>query len=60
MRRNPSLMGLRLFMLVAHHRSFSEAGHLANVSQPTLSRTIRLLEGQLGSRRSIAIRATSR
>lgn len=50
MRRNPSLTSLRLFMLVAHHRSFSETGRIANVSQPALSRTIRLLEEQLGSR----------
>ena len=37
-------------MLVAHHRSFSETGRIANVSQPALSRTIKLLEEQLGSR----------
>lgn len=50
MRRNPSLTSLRLFMLVARHSSFSEAGRIANVSQPALSRTIRLLEEELGSR----------
>ncbi|SEN85947.1 transcriptional regulator, LysR family [Sphingomonas gellani] len=50
MRRTPSLTSLRLFMLVAYHRSFSETGRVANVSQPALSRTIRLLEEQLGAR----------
>lgn len=50
MRRQPSLISLRLFQMVAHHRSFSETARLANVSQPALSRTIRLLEEQLGSR----------
>lgn len=50
MKRNPSLTSLRLFMLVAYHRSFSETGRIANVSQPALSRTIRLLEEQLGAR----------
>ncbi|MBB4617307.1 LysR family carnitine catabolism transcriptional activator [Sphingomonas abaci] len=39
-----------MFMLVAYHRNFSEAGRLANVSQPALSRTIRLLEEQLSAR----------
>ena len=47
MRRKPSLSSLRLFMQVAYNRSFSETGRLANVSQPALSRTIRLLEEQL-------------
>lgn len=50
MRRNPSMTSLRLFMHVAHLRSFSETGRVANVSQPALSRTIRLLEEQLGTR----------
>ena len=44
MARKPSLSSLRLFMQVAYNRSFSETGRLANVSQPALSRTIRLLE----------------
>jgi LysR family transcriptional regulator, carnitine catabolism transcriptional activator len=44
------MASLRLFLLVAHHRSFSEAGRMANVSQPALSRTIRLLEEQLNAR----------
>lgn len=37
-------------MLVAYNRSFSEAGRIANVSQPALSRTIRILEQELGTR----------
>ena len=37
-------------MQVAYNRSFSETGRTANVSQPALSRTIRLLEEQLGAR----------
>ena len=47
MARKPSLSSLRLFMQVAYNRSFSETGRLTNVSQPALSRTIRLLEEQL-------------
>ena len=50
MRHPPSLSSLRLFTLVAYKRSFSEAGRTANVSQPALSRTIRSLEEQLGTR----------
>ena len=50
MRRPPSLTSLRLFMQVANHRSFSEAGRVANISQPALSRTIKLLEEELGVR----------
>lgn len=50
MARKPSLSSLRLFMQVAHNRSFSETGRTANVSQPALSRTIRLLEEDLGVR----------
>jgi len=50
MRRPPSLTSLRLFMHVAHNKSFSEAGRIAHISQPALSRTIRLLEEELGVR----------
>jgi len=50
MQRRPSLNSLRLFMQVAHNRSFSETSRSANVSQPALSRTIRLLEEELGTR----------
>lgn len=37
-------------MHVAHTCSFSETAKLANLSQPALSRTIRLLEEELGAR----------
>lgn len=48
--RQPSLASLRLFILVAKTFSFSETARLANVSQPALSRTIRLLEEDMGVR----------
>jgi len=47
---NVSLNTLRLFIRVAQTCSFSEAARLEHVSQPALSRTIRLLEEQLGAR----------
>lgn len=47
MPRKPSLSSLRLFMQVAHNRSFSETARAAHLSQPALSRTIRLLEDDL-------------
>jgi LysR family carnitine catabolism transcriptional activator len=47
---NVSLSALRLFIRVAQTSSFSEAARLEHVSQPALSRTIRLLEEQLGAR----------
>lgn len=50
MKRRPSMNSLRLFMQIAYNRSFSETGRLASVSQPALSRTIRLLEEELGVR----------
>lgn len=50
MRHPPSLSSLRLFLQVAYNRSFSEASRLSHVSQPALSRTIRLLEEQLDTR----------
>ncbi|PKB13519.1 LysR family transcriptional regulator [Novosphingobium kunmingense] len=50
MQRNPSLHSLRLFIQVAHSLSFSETARQANLSQPALSRTIRLLEEDLGVR----------
>jgi LysR family carnitine catabolism transcriptional activator len=50
MRNNVSLHTLRLFLRVAEMRSFSEASRTENVSQPALSRSIRMLEDQLGVR----------
>lgn len=50
MARTPSLTSLRLFLRVAGSRSFSETARSANLSQPALSRTIKLLEEDLGVR----------
>lgn len=50
MLRRPSLNSLRLFLQIAYSRSFSETGRKENISQPALSRTVRLLEEQLGTR----------
>lgn len=50
MQRTPSLSSLRLFLHVAHSLSFSETARQANLSQPALSRTIKLLETDLGVR----------
>lgn len=50
MARAPSLTSLRLFLHVAGSRSFSETARSANLSQPALSRTIKLLEEDLGVR----------
>ena len=50
MQRTPSLSSLRLFLQVANSLSFSETARHANLSQPALSRTIRLLEEDLGVR----------
>lgn len=50
MARTPSLTSLRLFLQVAGSRSFSETARSANLSQPALSRTIKLLEEDLGVR----------
>jgi LysR family transcriptional regulator, carnitine catabolism transcriptional activator len=48
--RSPNLSSLRLFLQVANSLSFSETARQANLSQPALSRTIRLLEEDLGVR----------
>lgn len=48
MARLPNMTSLRLFLQVAKTLSFSETARLANLSQPALSRTIRLLEEDLG------------
>lgn len=50
MPRTPSLTSLRLFLQVAQSLSFSETARQANLSQPALSRTIKLLEDDLGVR----------
>lgn len=50
MARVSNLSSLRLFQQLAQTCSFSETARLANVSQPALSRTIRLLEEQLEAR----------
>ncbi|MFA5965218.1 MAG: LysR family transcriptional regulator [Sphingomonas sp.] len=50
MHRAPSMSSLRLFMQVARTSSFSETARVANLSQPALSRTIKLLEEDLGVR----------
>lgn len=50
MARTPSLTSLRLFRQVAISSSFSETARSANLSQPALSRTIKLLEEDLGVR----------
>jgi LysR family carnitine catabolism transcriptional activator len=50
MARTPSLTSLRLFLQVAGTLSFSETARAANLSQPALSRTIKLLEEDLGVR----------
>lgn len=44
------MSSLRLFLQVARTCSFSETARLANLSQPALSRTIKLLEEDLGVR----------
>lgn len=50
MPRAPSMTSLRLFLQVAKTCSFSETARTANLSQPALSRTIKLLEDDLGVR----------
>jgi len=50
MARTPSMSSLRLFLQVAHSLSFSDTARTAHISQPALSRTIKLLEEDLGVR----------
>lgn len=45
-----NLQSLRLFLRVAQTLNFSDTAKLENMSQPALSRTIRLLEDELGVR----------
>lgn len=47
---SPNLPSLRCFVAVARAGSFSEAARVLNLSQPALSRTIRLLEEQIDAR----------
>ncbi|MBX6747999.1 MAG: LysR family transcriptional regulator, partial [Acetobacteraceae bacterium] len=41
---------LRLFAMVARHRSFSRAAEMLHISQPAISKGVRELEAQLGTR----------
>jgi len=50
MKHAPSINTLHLFIQIAKNLSFSETARIAAVSQPALSRTIRLLEEDLGVR----------
>ena len=50
MARRPTMTSLRLFLQVARTLSFSETARSANLSQPALSRTIKLLEEALDVR----------
>jgi LysR family carnitine catabolism transcriptional activator len=50
MRINPTPQQLAAFLRVAETGSFSDAARSLAVSQPALSRTIRLLEDRIGSR----------
>ncbi|WP_343615934.1 LysR substrate-binding domain-containing protein [Novosphingobium sp.] len=50
MPRTPSLSVLRQFRILAQTVNFSRAAEMSCVSQPALSRTIRLLEEDLGGR----------
>ncbi len=47
---SPNVSNLRAFVAVANAGSFSEAARVLNLSQPALSRTIRLLEEQMDAR----------
>jgi DNA-binding transcriptional LysR family regulator len=65
-RNNLSLAQLQAFAAVAQHCNFREAAASLNVSQPALSRTIRLAEEALGARlfdrdtRSVALTPAGR
>lgn len=50
MRINFSLQQMTAFVKVAETASFTEAAKLLSISQPALSRTIRLMEDAIGSR----------
>lgn len=48
--RKPSLTSLRQFVEIANSRNFSETARKLNLSQPALSRSIRILEEMLDQR----------
>ncbi|MGZ6098245.1 MAG: helix-turn-helix domain-containing protein, partial [Myxococcaceae bacterium] len=48
---------LRLFLAVATHRGFSRAARMTGVSQPAISKAVRLLEQQTGAQ--LLVRSSS-
>jgi DNA-binding transcriptional LysR family regulator len=52
-----NLNSLRLFLAVATHRGFSRAARITGVSQPAISKAVRLLEQQVGAQ--LLVRASS-
>lgn len=52
-----NLNSLRLFLAVATHRGFSRAARMTGVSQPAISKAVRLLEQQSGTQ--LLVRAPS-
>ena len=52
-----NLNSLRLFLAVATHRGFSRAARMTGVSQPAISKAVRLLEQQSGAQ--LLVRAPS-
>jgi len=52
-----NLNSLRLFLAVATHRGFSRAARITGVSQPAISKAVRLLEQQTGAQ--LLIRSAS-
>ena len=52
-----NLNSLRLFLAVATHRGFSRAARITGVSQPAISKAVRLLEQQAGAQ--LLVRAPS-
>ncbi|MGZ6080255.1 MAG: LysR family transcriptional regulator [Myxococcaceae bacterium] len=52
-----NLNSLRLFLAVATHRGFSRAARMTGVSQPAISKAVRLLEQQTGAQ--LLVRSSS-